>query len=57
MSIKDSTEIDFLTDSGVLIEAKYRSELSDAQKRLFESFKAKQKIIISGIEDVQKHFL
>ncbi len=53
---KDSTEIDFLTDSFVLIEAKYRSELSDAQKRLFESFKAKQKIIISGIEDVQKHF-
>lgn len=50
---KDGTEIDFMTKDGTLIEAKYNSKLSDAQKRLFDSLDAKKKIIVNGIEDIE----
>lgn len=51
---EDSTEIDFLTQEGTLIEAKYNSKLSDAQKRLFDSHPAKKKLVINGVEDLEK---
>lgn len=49
---ENSAEIDFLTTEGTLIEVKYNSKFSDAQKRLFESHPAKKKIVINGIGDL-----
>lgn len=49
---EDSAEIDFLTAEGTLLEVKYNSKLSDAQKRLFESHPANKKIVINGPGDL-----
>lgn len=48
---QDGIEIDFLTRDNILIEVKYKSKMTEKQKSLFNSFKAKKKMIISGIED------
>ena len=50
---QDGAEIDFLTEDKTLIEVKYHSKLSDAQKRLFDSYPAKEKMIITGVEDME----
>jgi predicted AAA+ superfamily ATPase len=51
---KDKTEIDFFTNDGTLIEAKFHNEkLSDKQQRLFDDFNAKQKFIVRTPEDVE----
>lgn len=49
---EDSAEIDFLTEEGSLIEVKYNSSLSEAQKRLFNSHPAKNKMVVSNIHDM-----
>lgn len=46
----DGVEIDFITKNGILVEAKYHSELNDKQQRLFDSFEAKMKYILNGYE-------
>jgi len=48
---KDGIELDFLTEDGTLIEVKYGQQLNEKQKKLFESFNAKKKVVISDIED------
>lgn len=49
--LEEGIEIDFLTDDKTLIEVKYYSEMSEKQQVLFDSFNAKQKIIIKTVQD------
>lgn len=46
----DGIEIDFITQDGILIEAKYNSKLNDKQQKLFDSFNAKEKLVINGFD-------
>ena len=48
---EEGIEIDFITENGTLIEAKYHSDLNAKQQKLFEAFPAKQKIIVNGSRD------
>jgi predicted AAA+ superfamily ATPase len=48
---EEGIEIDFITENGILIEAKYHSDLNAKQQKLFEAFPAKQKIIVNGSRD------
>jgi uncharacterized protein len=54
--LQDGIELDFLTDDKTLIEVKYNSELTEKQKKLFDTFKSRKKIIIKKIEDVENLF-
>lgn len=47
-------EIDFFTENKILIEVKYNSELAKDQKKLFDCFNAKEKILIKDIFDLEK---
>lgn len=51
---KDGNEIDFYTEGKSLIEVKYNSELSEKQKELFDSIKAKEKYVIKSVRDLIK---
>jgi uncharacterized protein len=51
---KDGIEIDFYTSGKRLIEVKYNSELTNTQKQLMNSTKAKEKIVIVGYDDITK---
>jgi predicted AAA+ superfamily ATPase len=46
----DGIEIDFITQNGILLEAKYNSKLNDKQKKLFDAFDAKEKHVINAYE-------
>jgi len=46
----DGIEIDFVTQNGTLIEAKYNSTLNAKQQKLFDSFTAKNKYVVNGFE-------
>ncbi len=46
----DGIEIDFITENGILLEAKYYSKLNEKQKKLFDSFDAKEKYVLNGYE-------
>lgn len=45
-------EIDFITTDGTLIEVKYGSDMTDAQRMLFERFPSNQKVVVRSIDDV-----
>jgi len=45
----DGIELDFITKNGQLIEAKYNSKLNIKQQKLFDSFDAKEKIVVNGV--------
>ena len=45
--VENLIEIDFITKDAI-IEAKYNNELSEKQKKVFDSIKIKDKIIASG---------
>jgi len=47
---KNGTELDFLAE-GMLFEVKLESEFTAKQKALFDSFKAKKKTLIQGLDD------
>jgi len=47
-------EVDFLTDDGILIEAKYREQLKGKQRAVFESFEAKEKLLVSSAKEYLK---
>ncbi len=47
--LKDSIEIDFITKDSI-IEAKYNQEMKEKQLEIFNSLKAKNKIIANGYE-------
>ncbi|MBI9097522.1 MAG: ATP-binding protein [Spirochaetaceae bacterium] len=46
---EDGNEIDFITSDKILIESKFNAEIKGKQKELFDSFDAKQKIVIDSI--------
>lgn len=50
---ENGIELDFFTSDRVLIEAKYHSDLNEKQRKLFENFKAKDKMIIRNIKELQ----
>ncbi len=47
---ENGIEIDFYTSDKILIESKYNSELTEKQKKLFESIKAGKKIIVDSVD-------
>jgi predicted AAA+ superfamily ATPase len=47
---ENATEIDFITDDGILIESKFYSELNEKQRKLFDTFPAEKKLIIDSVE-------
>jgi predicted AAA+ superfamily ATPase len=47
---KNGVELDFLAN-GMLLEVKFASDFTPQQKELFESFKAKKKVLIQSIDD------
>jgi uncharacterized protein len=47
---ENSIELDFYTDKKVIIESKYYSELNEKQKKLFEEYPAKKRILIDSVE-------
>ncbi len=49
---ENTIEIDFFTQDKRLIEVKYQSEMNEKQQKLFESFKAKEKILIKNLDDL-----
>jgi predicted AAA+ superfamily ATPase len=51
---QDGAEVDFLTDDGILIEAKYREQLKGKQRAVFESFEAKEKLLVSSAKEYLK---
>ena len=51
---QDGNEIDFLTENKTLIEVKYNSEMPRKQEDLFNNIKAKNKILIRDIFDLDK---
>jgi len=46
---KDGVEIDFVTKD-FLLEAKFGQEMNEKQKKLFDNYKIKQKIIAQGVD-------
>jgi predicted AAA+ superfamily ATPase len=50
---KDGIEIDFLTEDGLLVEAKYGGQLTARQNELFEQIKAKNKAVVAGIRTLE----
>ncbi len=53
---ENGIEIDFLTEEGTLIEVKYKCELTDKQKALFEKTMAKKKLLIKDIQHIKTDF-
>jgi len=51
---QNGLEIDFITQNKILIETKYNREMNEKQKKLFDSVKAKKKLIIASINDLNK---
>jgi len=47
----DGIEIDFITEDGLLIEAKYNSVLNAKQQKLFDAFECKEKRVVNGVSD------
>lgn len=51
---ENSIELDFITSDKTVIEVKYNSDFNEKQKQLFEKFKAKEKIIIKNIHELEQ---
>ncbi len=52
---QDQTEIDFLTDTGILAEARYHNDpLLPKQQKLFDAFTARAKFIIRNEDDIEE---
>ncbi len=51
---EDGSEIDFLTSGKRLIEVKYRREMPKKQENLFNTYSAKEKVLITGIKDMER---
>jgi predicted AAA+ superfamily ATPase len=47
--LADGHELDFLTEDGTLIEAKYNADLSGGQKDAFDAFNAERKFVLSSV--------
>lgn len=51
---EEEIEIDFLTENKILVESKYYGSMSPAQQKLFDSFKADQKILVDSVENAEQ---
>jgi predicted AAA+ superfamily ATPase len=51
---ENGIEIDFMTQDKTLIEVKYMSDMTQKQQSLFEKIKAREKIVIRGVKDMEK---
>lgn len=51
---QDGLELDFMTADKTLIEVKYQSEMTDKQKEFFQKVKAQKKIVVRGLDDLEK---
>jgi len=52
--LEDGTELDFMTEDRVLVEVKYGTELRPKQRQLFDSFPAKERLVVGGVWDLAK---
>jgi len=50
----DGIELDFITENGLLIEAKFNSILNEKQQKLFDKFETKEKLVINGVDGFMK---
>jgi len=46
----DGIELDFITENGLLIEAKFNSVLNEKQQKLFDKFETKEKLVVNGVD-------
>jgi len=51
---QDSTELDFFTEDGTLLEAKFGSILTPAQETLFKAYPAKARAVIASRQDAER---
>lgn len=51
--LENDNELDFLTEDGTLIEAKYNADLFGRQKEAFERFDARRKFVLRNIADTK----
>lgn len=50
---ENGIEIDFFTGDKILIESKYNTELTEKQRELFTTYKAKKRIVIDSVNELQ----
>lgn len=50
---QDTIELDFFTKNKTLIEVKYHQDLEEKQRKLFEEFPARKKLLISKLADLE----
>lgn len=50
----DGIELDFITEDGILIEAKFNSVLNAKQQKLFDKFETKKKLVVNGVDGFMK---
>jgi len=51
---EDGIELDFFIDKHLLAEVKYGQELNEKQTQLFKNFKAKHKLVIQNIHEIEE---
>jgi predicted AAA+ superfamily ATPase len=49
---KNSTEIDFYFDKNILVEVKYGEALNEKQRKLFETYPAKRRLLLKNLDDL-----
>jgi len=49
--MQDGIEIDFFTEDRMLVEVKYHHDFTSKQKKLFDTFEAKKKIVVQSVQD------
>jgi len=50
----DGIELDFVTDDGELIEAKYNATLNPKQQKLYDAFETAEKKVLNGVDDFRR---
>jgi hypothetical protein len=50
---KNSTEIDFYFDKNILVEVKYGEDLNEKQRKLFETYPAKRRLLLKNLDDLK----
>jgi predicted AAA+ superfamily ATPase len=50
---KNSTEIDFYFDKNIFVEVKYGEDLNEKQRKLFETYPAKRRLLLKNLDDLK----
>ena len=50
--MKNTTEIDFITEDKILIESKFYSQLNERQQKLYDEYPASKKYVIDSVESL-----